>query len=236
MTNHQPDTIDTKTPSSIPKSLQQRIDNIKDAEFQFVIAALINHYEPTSNLVHKKIKLTDYGSSIVELEVSLLLPARKKAVLKVYDSAIKVEYKDGESICERSDILKVLVMKHSDKADSSYLCFIPSAMDKQFVSNSAIVCLIPSTQLRLFTMFDVESSSAALDCYYKAKQGCLYMFQNLLFFGFKKPVFVLQFEILKSIQVTCVTQRTFNIEIILESEEVIEFGMVEQKLYDCICF
>ena len=79
----------------------------------------------------------------------------------------------------------------------------------------------------MFDLLNADKCDTMLNCHYKAKPGQLYLLEDMLFFGYKKPVFVMEFAIIKDIRVTCVTQRTFNIEIELP-DTILEFQMIEQ--------
>ena len=170
------------------------------------------------------------------MNLSMILPSRKKVNFKVFENAVVIEMKDGERIVVGIRELKlVLSLKHQDKDDLVYLCLVPTIeLEKLYQSAQTIVLMMPTTELTKLSMFEIQTSNQVLDCYYKAKQGSLYLFQNVLFFGFKKPVFIFNFDTLLDIRVTCITQRTFNIEVELVGGEIVEFAMIEQKQYESI--
>lgn len=76
------------------------------------------------------------------------------------------------------------------------------------------------------------SQDVAVVAYMGAKDGLLYLLEDFLFYGFRKPLKLLLIAEIESISFTLVTSRTFNIVVQLLDETVHEFEQISHAFYD----
>ncbi|KAI3643013.1 hypothetical protein MP228_012568 [Amoeboaphelidium protococcarum] len=75
--------------------------------------------------------------------------------------------------------------------------------------------------------------SSFMQCHLGAKEGHLFMITTGLLFGFKKPVLYMPFNQIKSVEISGITSRTFDL-VLSTSEKVFTFGMIAYEEFDGI--
>ncbi|KAI3638676.1 hypothetical protein MIR68_003174 [Amoeboaphelidium protococcarum] len=75
--------------------------------------------------------------------------------------------------------------------------------------------------------------SSFMQCHLGAKEGHLFMLSTGLLFGFKKPVLYMSFNQIKSVEISGITSRTFDL-VLSTSEKVFTFGMIAYEEFDGI--
>ncbi|KAI3654013.1 hypothetical protein MP228_000732 [Amoeboaphelidium protococcarum] len=75
--------------------------------------------------------------------------------------------------------------------------------------------------------------SSFMQCHLGAKEGHLFMLTTGLLFGFKKPVLYMPFNQIKSVEISGITSRTFDL-VLSTIEKVFTFGMIAYEEFDGI--
>lgn len=71
-------------------------------------------------------------------------------------------------------------------------------------------------------------------CHRGRQEGTLYFLQDVLIFGFRKPILVFDVSKIESITYTSITRLTFNVTLITDDGERCEFSMIDQSEYSRI--
>ena len=71
-------------------------------------------------------------------------------------------------------------------------------------------------------------------CHRGRQEGTLYFLQDVLIFGFRKPILVFDVSKIESITYTSITRLTFNVTLITNDGERYEFSMIDQSEYSRI--
>lgn len=176
----------------------------------------------------------DYGVLLKEISVNLIYPHRKKVELKIY----KEYFTFGDLKVKIDQISNLFLLDTPEKTKPHWSLmiqeedFIGIGMDVK-VKEDIINTLLTVGEIRKIGIEKITEKEY-VQAYLKNKDGYLYFLENGIFYGFKKPVLYFCKQDIVSMNVLCITGRTFNLNVNLKDKSW-EFSMIDQREYDKIC-
>lgn len=237
----------------IPRPLQERIDALcsRDAGAKAVINDLIRHLSSTEST--KKVSHLDLGDDVKVFHgLSMTLPERRKIDLSVGTKGFSANVQ-GSPIVEdpwkEYNVLLLLALPKKLKQTWNLVLTNLAGAGPWAVINigelsadKSLDDAQPTESLRdalMRTMsahvrYAIDQPVDSMIAYVGAKEGILYLMDDLIFFGFKKPLVLVWLAEIESVSFTVVTSRTFNIVIQTVEEAEFEFAMISHEKFDSL--
>lgn len=237
----------------IPRQLQERVDALcsRDAGARAVINDLIRHF--SSNDATEKVSQIDIGTDVKVFHgMSMTLPERRKVELSIGEkgfSALAQNVPILEDPWKEYNVLLLLALPKKPKqswnlvltnlagagpwavisvGDASADKSLDSAQPTESLRDALMRTLSPHVR------YAVDKPVDSMTAYIGAKEGILYLMDDLIFFGFKKPLVLIWLAEIESLSFTVVTSRTFNIVIQTVEEAEYEFAMISHEKFDSL--
>ena len=213
---------------SLPKTLQNKISRLlPNKDFEECILSIIDFYSKTEIFSLKEINLIHP----IRAKIDLIF-TNQLALLKglTYNNEYEIQ-KFTLALLLPFNLNYYLIL-----IGESFVCFlidieklkIEGVDQKNKNQKNKLSLLLKS----VFNNFE-EYSTKFITAYVGSKDGCLYLLDSGIFFGYKKPLLYFKKEEIQSIETTTITSRTFNI-LISTSDNTVEFGMIDIKEYQNI--
>lgn len=235
---------------NLPPSLQAQIDElcVKEPSAKGVVDLLIAHFteeKPATELERPP------PNSLVLKNLSLLLPERRRVELAIHSKGFAIQAGDKIFVNGRWSMYNLaLVLDVPERVKPTYNCVIthvgghgPWVVFSVPLQSADKFCskFLPSepinraleTALRPHVR-RLASSQLAVVAHVGSREGILYMMDEFIFFGFKKPLKLAAVAEITAVSYTVITRLTFNVVFRLSDDEEVEFSMIPHEYYDNI--
>lgn len=234
----------------LPAELEEQIEKLVSdyPAADSVIKALIEHFQGSTPSNGKPIAVT--SDSIIFTDMSLILPQRRKCSLVLsHDSLSVLVNEQVLTSLKWNKFEQVLCLKVPGKPKptwnfvlykgaDSVVCTLGDVSADKFLIGAKPGPLRTALMSKIHTMAPklvfTDSFELAVVAHIGSKDGILYFLVDSLFFGFRKPVLLLEHSEIQNVSFTVITSSTFNIVVKLNDGSEHEFAMIDQASFNAI--